>query len=97
MLNFPMVKPPTLFHPTYNQWQSVVNLDLNMACLTEKLIGCPIRSLVDESCNVINPVFANGTTTSTPFYSGNTNLWQIPMGLIQPHYSVAGGELGVLE
>lgn len=92
MMNYPMVKPPVVYTPTYNNgYEAGILLDFNMACLTELINNIPIRSYKDESCNSLYPQTGAGYTT-TPFGKENTTLWQIPFGVMIPEYSLAGGQ-----
>lgn len=92
MKNYPMVKPPVVYTPTYNNgYEAGILLDFNMACLTEVINNIPIRSYKDESCNSLYPQTGGGYV-GTPFGKESTTLWQIPFGVMIPVYSIAGGQ-----
>jgi len=98
MMNYPMIKPPITWQPYYEYtWEGetyvtgcVPELDLNMACITELVNNIPIRSRAGQDCNSFNPQKGRGQI-GTPFGSENTNLWEIPMGIMKPGYNSFGG------
>lgn len=89
MASYPMVKPPVVYTPTYNNgYEATILLDFCMASLTELINNIPIKGYSEEEHYSRMGVGLPGS----PFGKENTTLWQIPFGIMKPIYSIAGGQ-----